>query len=509
MLGRMPAAFRAVELLRSQTSGYDAYGRHPNAYARRELGVRHWSTQRLIARLLLTPPYRVLVKAAHKVGKTHLGGSLTNWWYDTFNPGLVLTTAPTDRQVRDLLWKEVRVQRRGRPGFRGPKMPRLESAPDHFAHGYTARDSDAFQGQHSPHTLIIFDEGVGVAAEFWEAAESMFGGQGHAWLVIFNPTNQSSQAYLEERKRDKDGRPAWHVVSMPATSHPNIVAELEGRAPPFPSAIRLARLDELLRSWSTPLSPDDRPTSLDVEWPPGSGQYLHPGPVAEARLLARWPSQAINAVWSESAWMKAEHTILPAPKSLPEYGVDVARFGDDFTSIHGKRGGTSHHHESHNGWSLKQTLEHCKNLARADAARFGVSTKRIIFKVDYSGGMGAGITDHAGPEFTFLPVNVSEKALNEEGYPNKRSELWFAVAELAANGFISLARLPAWQREELRRQALSPTYTLDIHGRRVVESKKDTKARLGRSPDDMDAVNLAYAVVKPGGEQVIGQIKSE
>jgi hypothetical protein len=34
---------------------------------------------------------------------------------------------------------------------------------------------------------------------------------------------------------------------------------------------------------------------------------------------------------------------------------------------------------------------------------------------------------------------------------------------------------------------------LDSTGRRVVESKERTKARLGRSPDDMDALNLAYS----------------
>ena len=38
-----------------------------------------------------------------------------------------------------------------------------------------------------------------------------------------------------------------------------------------------------------------------------------------------------------------------------------------------------------------------------------------------------------------------------------------------------------------------PTWKLDSQGRRVMESKDDTKKRLKRSPDDMDAANLAYA----------------
>ena len=116
---------------RCQTTRLTQYQTDPASYAVEVLKVIWWQKQIEIAQALLTPPHRVLVKACHKVGKTHLAGGLVNWWYDCFDPGLALTTAPTERQVKDLLWKEVRVQRRGRPGLL-PKAPRLESAPIHF-----------------------------------------------------------------------------------------------------------------------------------------------------------------------------------------------------------------------------------------------------------------------------------------------------------------------------------------------------------------------------------------
>src|SRR5687767_6829393 len=94
----------------SKASIYDRYEEDPEGYARDILDVIWWDKQLEVVRALQTPPYRVLVKASHKVGKTHLGGGLVNWWYDVHDPGLCLTTAPTDRQVKDLLWKEVRVQ---------------------------------------------------------------------------------------------------------------------------------------------------------------------------------------------------------------------------------------------------------------------------------------------------------------------------------------------------------------------------------------------------------------
>ncbi len=469
---------------RAKTSVAEQYQLDPEGYARDILGATWWHKQIEVAQALMTPPYRVLVKASHKVGKTHLGGGLVNWWYDVHDPGLTLTTAPTDRQVRDLLWKEVRVQRKGRGGFTGPKAPRLESSPDHFAHGFTARDGDSFQGNHSRHTLIVFDEAVGVDSIFWETAESMFSGEGHVWLAIFNPTDTSSQAYAEEMMG------GWHVITISVLDHPNIAAELAGQPPPFPAAIRLARVEDLLLKWCRPVEGPHKLT--DIEWPPGSGEYLRPGPIAEARLLGRWPSQATYNVWSDAAWQSAELLILPEPQDEPcEIGCDVARFGDDFTEMHVRRGPVSLHHEGANGWSTSETAGRLKQLADQWGQHCGTEGRQIAIKVD-DDGVGGGVVDQKG-DYKFMPISAASTALEEERYPNRRSELWFAVAERADEGRLSLIKLPPEVRRELRRQAMAPTWKLDSQGRRVVEAKEETKKRIKRSPDGMDAVNLAYA----------------
>ncbi len=460
------------------------YRTDPLGYAENVLGVTWWHKQQEIAELLLTPPYRVLAKACHNVGKTHVAGGLVNWFYDSFDPGIALTTAPTDRQVNDLLWKEVRVQRGDRGGFPGPKKARLESSPDHFAHGFTARDGDSFQGHHSEHMLIVFDEAVGVAPVFWETAESMFSGEGHAWLAIFNPTDTSSQAYAEELTG------GWHTVSLSALEHPNITAELAGLPPPFPAAIRLARLEDRLKAWCQPVNGTPKPT--DIEWPPGSGEYLRPGPIAEARLLGRWPSQATNSVWSDGAWQVAERTVLPEPKDEPcKIGCDVARFGDDFTSIHVRRGSVSLHHETANGWGTDETAGRLKQLADQWGKHCGIEGRRVDVNID-DDGVGGGVYDQRG-EYNFHGLSGAHKAIQENDYPNRRSELWFTVAERAEEGRLDLTRLPDGTRRELRRQALAPTWKVDSQGRRVVEPKHETKLRIKRSPDDMDAANLSYA----------------
>lgn len=462
-------------------TGISSYREDPCVYAADILGVNWWHKQQEIANALLQPPYRVLVKASHNIGKTFLAGGLVNWWYDIYDPGLVLTTAPTDTQVRDLLWKEVRVQRGNRGGFRGPQMPRLESSKNHWAHGFTAKDADGFQGRHEKHLLIIFDEAVGVDPMFWESAEGMFGGEGHGWLCIFNPTDTSSQAYAEEMTGN------WHSISVSMLEHPNIVAESQGLPPPYPAAIRLARVDELVRKWCSPTF-TIKPT--DIEWPFGSGQWWRPGPIAESRMLGRWPSQATYNVWSDAAWGVAENAKLAEGDNPVTIGCDVARFGDDFTEIHIRRGPVSLHHEAHNGWDTTQTAGRLKELAREYGQLVSMNPKDIFINVD-DDGVGGGVNDQA-EDYNFYPISAGSKAVDPEKYPNRRSELWFAVAERAMESELSLHRLPSDIKRELRRQAMAPTWKLDSAGRRVVEAKDVTKKRIKRSPDGMDAINLAY-----------------
>ena len=57
---------------------------------------------------------------------------------------------------------------------------------------------------------------------------------------------------------------------------------------------------------------------------------------------------------------------------------------------------------------------------------------------------------------------------------------------------MDLSRLPKDVLLRLRNQACAPQWKMDGQGRRVVEPKEQTKEKIGRSPDDVDALNLAY-----------------
>ena len=253
------------------------YRDDPVGYAREVLRVEWWSKQVEIAEALLRYK-RVFVKASHAVGKSFLAGGLVNWFFDCFDPGVCITTAPNAPQVRDILWKEVRVQRPVElHGALQPKAPRMETGPDHFAVGYTSRDGSGFQGRHEEHVLIVFDECVGVAGEFWDAAEGMMTGDNCYFLAMCNPTDTGSRAYMECMNSEK-----WHVIQMSALEHPNIAADLAGRPAPYPKAVRLSWVKGKLKEWCTPSPPKSPSPRIPSLRSAGEGDLTHLTPTTRS-----------------------------------------------------------------------------------------------------------------------------------------------------------------------------------------------------------------------------------
>lgn len=308
----------------------------------------------------------------------------------------------------------------------------------------------------------------------------------------------------------------WHVVHMSALDHPNITAELKGEAPPVPSAMRLAMFERLLFKWSSPLSDTSEPLATDVQWPPPwatdyiqktnqKPRWYRPGPLAEARLFARFPTQGATAVWSDGDWQAACRLNLKPLEiphaTIPELGVDVARYGDDNTALHVRCGPCSLYHEEFNGQDLMQTVgavvRLCKRFAEWANKRRPkpITPTDIPIKIDDSG-VGGGVTDRLKElDYTVAGITAQSLATDADEYPRQRDELWFVVAEMARDGVLDLSRLDQETLDKLKGEAMAQKYKLNSRGMREVWSKEIAKKEIGASPDGMDAVNLAYAYV--------------
>src|SRR5262249_2600475 len=107
--------------------------------------------------------------------------------------------------------------------------------------------------------------------------------------------------------------------------------------------------------------------------------------------------------------------------------------------------------------------------------------------------------------YSVRPVNAASRPIRPDLYPNVRSELWFLARNKAAQGQLNISGLDRADRQRLEQQLLAPGWRPDESGRRVVEPKDVTKKALGRSPDDADAMNLAYYDgLAGGGPTVVG-----
>lgn len=479
-----------------------SYPDDPVGYFRDVLRVDFlWDRMVEVLEAVRQPPHKILVGSGHKIGKTFLLAGLINWHFDSYDPGWTILTSPTYEAMCDTVWREVRTQRirAGLPlCFRGDSSPEMRTGPNHVAKGLSTNKPEAFQGKHLERMLFVIDEAVGVESSVWTVISSMFKPEAkHAWICTFNPTDTSSQAYREDRSG------SWRKFRLSSLDHPNIAAGLAGEPLPVPAAVSVGQVDEWIAKWCSPVTGE--PEVTDIQW---RGQWYRPGPEMEARALGLWPSQAFGSVWSDALWRAITEADDPAamvrilPDDVPQLGCDVARFGDDATVFHVRWGNTSVHHESASGWRITQTAgrlielaekwaEACNVIRRARKAA-EVDAKEIPIKVD-DDGVGGGVTDILmDAEYRVVPVRAGSHAYDGSRYPNKRSELWFRTRDLAGARGVWLGRLPRATQESLRIQAMAPLWALDGAGRRTVEKKEATKKRLGRSPDDMDGVNLAY-----------------
>ena len=107
-----------------------------------------------------------------------------------------------------------------------------------------------------------------------------------------------------------------------------------------------------------------------------------------------------------------------------------------------------------------------------------------------SGGGVVSILRNAG--YNVQGVNAATRPARYGYYPNKRSELWFETRDLARDGHVDLSRLPPNAKKRLKKQAMAVEWSMDGRGCRVVEAKEITKQKCQRSPDSLDAMNLAW-----------------
>jgi hypothetical protein len=203
-----------VEQSKGQLAMLAGFVGDPVGFAR-WLGVEPTAEQEQIALSVRDSP-ETNVQAAHGIGKTKLASVLV--LHQVFAVGgLCITTAPTNRQVKELLWKEVRSlydrNRQKLGGRRGELFVKKDEQA--YAYGFASYNysSDTFQGIHAAALLVILDESNGISQEIDDGASACITGSRNRILRIGNPTSPGTP--FEKACKFKH-------IRIPVWSHPNV-----------------------------------------------------------------------------------------------------------------------------------------------------------------------------------------------------------------------------------------------------------------------------------------------
>src|SRR5712671_5200377 len=79
----------------------------PDLWLQHVSGETPWEKQREIMQAVVRYT-RVAVASANSCGKTFIAARIAAWFLYLYKHSIVITTAPTDRQVSEILWREIR-----------------------------------------------------------------------------------------------------------------------------------------------------------------------------------------------------------------------------------------------------------------------------------------------------------------------------------------------------------------------------------------------------------------
>ena len=449
----------------------------PALFAKDVLDVRLWWKQQEVLEALAVNR-RVAVKSGNGLGKGFCASVAVLWFLHSHDPAIVLSTAPTFRQVRHVLWRQIRRLYRPAAEALGGKMldTRWELADDRYAMGLSAESADQFQGFHSDNMLIVVDEAEGVSDEIYEGIEAVMTSSEPRLLLIGNPTTVSGafrRAFYEERK-------LYYPITISALQSPNVDVDKNENQKPWPGLTTAQWVDERKETWGKD------------------------NPIYRARVLGEFPDQGEDTLFNLTQIEQATQRVLSESTGPGSYAnadaiegadafqdsnnpadaevvlaVDVARFGSDRSVILRRRG---------NRVEEIRTFQKLDTMALTGwviAAIKEFSPSRVV--VDEIG-VGAGVVDRLKEEgHPVRGVNVARRAREDNTFANLRGEGFWRLRDLFATGGISIPT-----DNQLIGELAALRYSYDSRGRILMESKEAMRRRGLPSPDKADALMLAF-----------------
>jgi len=391
---------------------------------------------------------RVAIRSGHGVGKTKLAAWVAWWFFITHPYSKVITTAPTGRQLRKILWSELKALTRKMPVpflhnfeiletdiyMRGRNGERLA---DWFITARTSDKPENMQGFHAENLLYIIDEASGVEDSIFHAIEGSMTTNGKM-LMIGNPTRTTGYFYDAFHKNAD----LWATIKISCFQSPYVKKEWIERA--------------------------------RKEWGEGSDLW-------RIKVMGEFPRASADSLlpldWVERAIM-ADVMIEEGETHI---GVDVARMGTDETVFMViKTDGENVRVLDVVAGSKRETTwtaRRAEHLAEKYDAEF--------INVDDTG-VGGGVTDILREDgFNVNPVIFGAKPTRDANlYLNLKAQLYFKLRDYFNPNTPGSISIPD-----------NPKLLRDLSALRVGYTSKDRIKIIDppKSPDYSDALAIAVA----------------
>lgn len=397
---------------------------------------------------------KTAVRSGHSIGKSYTSASLVLWFLYKHYPSKVITTAPSERQVRDVLWSEITTKFAKCKTVLGGRatLKRIDIDTDWFTIGFKSRDYDPemFQGFHSENIMLVFDEASGIQPLLWQAGSGLMTGKVRKWVVIGNPLNPSGNF------ADCFKSSSWKKLHFSCFDSPNITGERN-----IPALVDQAWIDDRREEWG------------------------EDSPLWQSRVLGEFPTETedtlIKFSWIQDAVQREKEA-----EGDRYMGVDVARFGADSSVIISIS-------ENNVLCSMVEERKRDTMQVTGRAKIVADEEKSRTIGVDVIG-IGSGVADRLKEQkYNVRDVNVAEKSSKPDRFKILRDEIWWNMREVFKEGEISI-------RDEgnLIYDLSDVRFSYDSAGRIVIESKESMKKRGKKSPDFADALGIALYVKQKG-----------
>ena len=397
---------------------------------------------------------RASVVGCHGSGKDWAAARAALWWICAMSPAIAIVTGPTLRQVKDIVWKELRYAHGAAARKLGGRMfltPRYEADHRSFALGFTSNSPEYMQGFHSSNLLVAITEAHAVEDGDIDAMRRL---NPSRLLMTGNPMENSGAFFDSHHSR----RELYATAQISAPDAPNISATGEAVMP----GVIAAR------------DADDR----KLEWGEDSPQYI-------GGVLGRFPDNLENAIVPLRAATAAARR-QPQPDADPNEKVvvacDVARFGRDKTVIVQRQGSAAR---------IVQRMRGSDTMQVAGALAAHCRENRVNTLVIDDTGVGGGVYDRLRelnlPNARLVRFTAGANAAQKEQFQNRAAEAWWAMRQWYLNADPSTDDDP-----ELIAQVSTRRYGHDSAGRIGLKSKRNQSG----SPDEADALAMTFAEVR-------------